>query len=53
MDIPAVPFLREVLERSFAENTVLRRMLEVQDGRRFPLVPEERLAAIRKAMEGL
>lgn len=53
VDSPAVPFLSEVLERSFAENTVLRRMLEVQDGRRFPLVPEERLAAIREAMEGL
>lgn len=50
---PAAPFLREVLERCFAENTVLRRMLEVQDGRNFPLAPEERLAAARKAMKGL
>lgn len=50
---PAVPFVREVLERCFAEDTVLRRMLEVQDGRSFPVVPADRLAAIRKAMEGL
>lgn len=53
VDSPAAPFVREVLERCFAENTVLRRMLLVQDGRSFPLVPEARLAAVRKAMEGL
>lgn len=53
VESPAVPFLREVLERSFTHDTVLRRMLEVQDGRDFPPVPEDRLAAIRKAMEGL
>lgn len=53
VDSPAAPFLRELVDRCFAENTVLRRMLLVQDGRSYPLVPDDRQAAIRKAMEGL
>jgi len=49
----AAPFVREVLGRCIEHDTVLRRMIEVNDHRTFPVAPRERLDAAREAMRGL
>ncbi|MRX50332.1 hypothetical protein GI374_07690 [Paracoccus sp. S-4012] len=53
MKAAAAPFTREVLGRLLEHDTVLRRMVEVNDGRVFPLAPKERLEAARRMMSDL
>ena len=49
----ASPFVAEIIGRLALNDTVLRRMIEVNDGRDIPLAPRERLARARAAMKGL
>ena len=52
-DSPAAPFVRAIIERCFAHDTTLGRILSVQDGRSFPLATTAEIAAARKAMRNL
>lgn len=50
---PAAPFVRAIIERCFAHDTALGRILSVQDGRSFPLATDAQIAAARRAMRDL